>query len=125
MVTIKGADQTRRDEGSPFIVDFVTQKPPRSEEYSLPSRATPPIHPLTPAFRESSTGAKSICGIETRPREKRTAPRCLHSGYIALYGVSQNHRISCRLIRTNLGSTSSFDEKFGARSIIVLGFSQL
>lgn len=29
MVTIKGADQTRRDE-APFTVDFVTQKPPRT-----------------------------------------------------------------------------------------------
>jgi len=48
MVTIKGADQTRRDEGSPFIADFVTREPPPRNRRIRSLRATPPIHPSTP-----------------------------------------------------------------------------
>lgn len=85
MVTIKGADQTRRDEGSPFIVDFVTQKPPPRNRRIRSLRATPPIHPLTLVL-SSSAGAESICGIETselakkgkRRRDAYVAPTTLH-----------------------------------------------
>ena len=59
MATIKGADQTRRDEGSPFIADFVTQKPPPWNRRIRSLRATPPIHPLTLVL-SSFIGAESI-----------------------------------------------------------------
>lgn len=71
MVTIKGADQTRRDEDTSFIADFVTQKPPPRNRRIRSLRATPPIHPLT-LILSSSTRAESICGIETSSRKKKS-----------------------------------------------------
>lgn len=70
MVTIKGADQTRRDEDASFIADFVTQKPPPRNRRIFSLRATPPIHPLTPVL-SSSTGAEGIRGIETSKSAKK------------------------------------------------------
>lgn len=81
MVTIKGADQTRRDEDTSFIADFVTQKPPPPWNRRIRSlRATPPIHPLTPVL-SSSTGAESICGIETSESAEKKERR--RDAYVA------------------------------------------
>jgi len=74
MVTIKGADQTRRDEGPPFIADFVTREPPPRNRRIRSLRATPPIHPSTPML-SSSAEAKSICGIERRAKRKTERER--------------------------------------------------
>jgi len=70
-VTIKGADQTRRDEDTSFIADFVTQKPPPRNRRIRSLRVTPPIHPLT-SILSNSNRAESICGIESS-RKKNSA----------------------------------------------------
>lgn len=87
MVTIKGADQTRRGEISPFIADFVTQKPPPRNRRIHSLCVTSPIHPLTLVL-SSFTGVERICGIETSMLAKKkksgavTSTMQLKSSYI-------------------------------------------
>jgi len=93
MVTIKGADQTRRDEGPPFIADFVTREPPPRNRRIRSLRATPPIHPSTPML-SSSAEAKSICGIERRAKRKterereRERERCCDAYVASCSGIN-------------------------------------